>query len=122
MLLPRKASPVLRRRPVGQKSFAAANIALSMGALLCAMTGVFVLSAMLPNYLVDYLHLSAAQMGFVMSAIGFGGFVGQIGVPGLSDILGRKIMAILSFLGAAVLVRGFMESAPLLCFCLPCYS
>src|SRR6266550_979277 len=69
---------------------------------------VLSLSAMLPNYLVDYLHLSAAQMGFVMSAIGFGGFVGQIGVPGLSDILGRKIMAILSFLGAAVLVRVFM--------------
>src|ERR1700704_171915 len=96
--------------------FRSRNIVLSMGALLCAMTGVFVLSAMLPNYLVDYLHLSAAQMGFVMSAIGFGGFVGQIGVPGLSDILGRKIMAILSFLGAAVLVRVFMGVGATLMF------
>jgi MFS family permease len=56
--------------------FRSRNIVLSMCALLCAMTGVFVMSAMLPNYLVDYRHLSAAQMGFVMSAISFGGFVG----------------------------------------------
>jgi predicted MFS family arabinose efflux permease len=100
--------------------FRSRNIVLSMGALLCAMTGVFVLSAMLPNYLVDYLHLSAPQMGFVMSAIGFGGFVGQIGVPGLSDVAGRKIMAIASFLGAAILVRVFMGvgAAPVFLFSL----
>jgi predicted MFS family arabinose efflux permease len=100
--------------------FRSRNIALSMCALLCAMTGVFVLSAMVPSYLVDYLHLSAPQMGFVMSAIGFGGFVGQIGVPSLSDFLGRKIMAIVSFLGAAVLVRVFMGvgAAPAVLFAL----
>jgi MFS family permease len=73
-----------------------------MCALLCAMTGIFVLSAMLPNYLVDYLHLTGQQMGFVMSAIGFGGFLGQMVVSGLSDIFGRKIVAVLGFLGAAV--------------------
>ena len=72
------------------------------------MTGVFVLSAMLPNYLVDYLHLTAGQMGFVTSAIGFGGFLGQVGVPGLSDVLGRKLMAIVSFIGAAIFVRIFI--------------
>jgi predicted MFS family arabinose efflux permease len=84
------------------------NIGLCMAALLCAMTGVFVLSAMLPNYLVDYLHLTAGQMGFVTSAIGFGGFLGQVGVPGLSDVLGRKLMAIVSFIGAAIFVRIFI--------------
>jgi MFS family permease len=47
--------------------------------------------SMMPNYLVDYLHLTAPQMGFVMSAIGFGGFVGQFGIPGLSDLFGRRI-------------------------------
>jgi predicted MFS family arabinose efflux permease len=87
--------------------FRSRNIVLSMAALLCAMTGVFVLSAMVPNYLVDYLHLSPGQMGFVMSAIGFGGFVGQFGIPGLSDVFGRKIMAILSFIGAAILLFVF---------------
>jgi predicted MFS family arabinose efflux permease len=88
--------------------FRSRNIVLSMAALLCAMTGVFVLSAMVPNYLVDYLHLTPAQMGFVMSAIGFGGFVGQFGIPGLSDVFGRKIMAVLGFIGAAVLLRVFI--------------
>jgi predicted MFS family arabinose efflux permease len=87
--------------------FRSRNIVLSMAALLCAMTGVFVLSAMVPNYLVDYLHLSPGQMGFVMSAIGFGGFVGQFGIPGLSDVFGRKILAILSFVGAAILLFVF---------------
>jgi predicted MFS family arabinose efflux permease len=100
--------------------FRSRNIVVSMGALLCAMTGVFVLSAMLPNYLLDYLHLTVGQMGFVMSAIGFGGFVGQIGVPGLSDVLGRKIMAVASFVGAAVVVAVFIVTgaSPVLLFVL----
>ena len=84
--------------------FKSRNIVLSMAALLCAMTGVFVLSAMLPNYLVDYLKLTPQQMGFVTSALGFGGFVGQFGIPGLSDIFGRRVMAVVSFLGAAGMI------------------
>ena len=95
------------KKPRWIEIFHSRNIVVSMAALLCAMTGVFVLSAMLPSYLIDYLHLSPSQMGFVTSALGFGGFVGQFGVPGLSDIFGRKVMAIGSFLGAAVLIRVF---------------
>src|SRR6266849_364846 len=90
--------------------FRSRNIVLSMAALLCAMTGVFVLSAMVPNYLVDYLHLTPSQMGFVMSAIGFGGFVGQFGIPGLSDVFGRRIMAVVAFIGAAVFLRVFIST------------
>jgi MFS family permease len=84
--------------------FKSRNIVLSMGGLFCAMTCVFVLGAMVPNYLLDYLKLSPTQMGFVMSGLGFGGFVGQFGVPGLSDLFGRRVMAVLGFLGAAVFV------------------
>ena len=80
--------------------FRSRNIVLSMAALLCAMTGVFVLSAMVPNYLVDYPQLTPPQIGFVMSAISSDGFVGQFGIPGLSDVFGRKIMAIVGFVGA----------------------
>jgi MFS family permease len=47
-------------------------------------------------------------MGFVTSALGFGGFVGQFAVPGISDKLGRKLTAVLAFLGAAVTVWLFM--------------
>jgi len=84
------------------------NIVLCMLALMCAMACIFVLGGMLPNYLVDYLKLSQGQMGFVTSALGFGGFVGQFGVPGISDKLGRKPTAVLAFIGAAVTVWMFM--------------
>jgi len=84
------------------------NIVLCMVALMCAMACIFVLGGMLPNYLVDYLKLTQGQMGFVTSALGFGGFVGQFGVPGISDKLGRKPTAVLAFIGAAVTVWLFM--------------
>jgi MFS family permease len=84
--------------------FRSRNIVLSMCGLLCAMTCVFVLGAMVPNYLLDYLKLSPTQMGFVMSGLGFGGFVGQFAVPGLSDLFGRRVLAVFGFLGAAVFV------------------
>jgi predicted MFS family arabinose efflux permease len=69
------------------------NVPLSMIGLMCAMSGIFVLSAMAPNYLVDYLKLDLQQMGFVTSAIGFGGFLGQVVLPGASDVVGRKTIA-----------------------------
>jgi MFS family permease len=84
------------------------NIVVCMIALMCAMACIFVLGGMLPSYLVDYLKLSQTQMGFVVSALGFGGFVGQFGVPGISDKLGRRPTAVLSFIGAAVTVYLFM--------------
>ncbi len=84
------------------------NIVLCMLALMCAMACIFVLGGMLPNYLVDYLKLTQGQMGFVTSALGFGGFVGQFGVPGISDKLGRKPTAVLAFIGAAITVWRFM--------------
>ena len=78
------------------------NIVLGMLALFCAMSCVFVLSALVPTYLVEYLKLSPTQMGVVTSALGFGGFFGQFGVPGLSDVFGRKLMAVIGFVGSAV--------------------
>ncbi len=75
------------------KIFHQRNIVVSMFGLFCAMTCVFVLSGLMPNYLTDYLHLPTEQMGVVTSALGFGGFVGQFALPGLSDVLGRKIVA-----------------------------
>jgi MFS family permease len=83
------------------------NIVVCMVALLCAMSCVFVLSAMVPIYLVNVLGLTPAQMGVVTSAIGFGGFFGQFGWPGLSDKFGRKPLAILGFVGAAICVWWF---------------
>lgn len=83
------------------------NILVCMLALLCAMSCVFVLSAMVPVYLVSVLELTPTEMGVVTSAIGFGGFVGQFGWPGLSDRFGRKPLAILGFVMATVSVVWF---------------
>ena len=86
------------------------NVGLAMVGLLCAMTGIFVISAIMPNYLTDFLKLSPQQMGFVTSAIGFGGFLGQLGLPALSDLLGRRTVALASFALAAVFLWLFIHT------------
>lgn len=86
------------------------NILVCMLALLCAMACVFVLSAMVPVYLVNVLQLSAGEMSIVTSAIGFGGFFGQFGWPGLSDRFGRKPLAILGFAAATAAVWWFANT------------
>jgi MFS family permease len=86
------------------------NIVLSMIGLLCGMSCIFVLGAMIPNYLVDYLHLSGQQMGFVMSGLGFGGFIGGIVVPAMSDFIGRRSSSAIGFFLAAVLLYMFTRT------------
>jgi MFS family permease len=92
------------------KIFRHRNVPLSMASLLCAMTGIFVLSAVMPNYLVDYLKLSGTQMGFITSAIGFGGALGQFGLLTLSDYIGRRMATVLSFIIAAVFLWLFIHT------------
>lgn len=50
-------------------------------------------------------------MGFVVSAIGFGGFLGQFLVPAFSDWFGRRLSAVLSFLGSTIFIVLFANSA-----------
>jgi MFS family permease len=87
-----------------------------MLALFCAMSCIFVLGGLLPTYLTDApvmnKSLSPQQIGFIASALGFGGFVGQFGVPGISDMLGRRITAVLAFIGSAVTLYLFMQIGP----------
>jgi len=88
------------------------NIRLAMMGLLCAMCGIFVLSANTPIYLAEYLMLPPMQVGLVTSAIGFGGFVGLWMLPALSDIFGRRVMAILGFAGGVTFVYFFIALGP----------
>lgn len=94
------------------------NVLLSMLGIACAMTGIFVLSAMIPSYLVDYIKLSPKTMGTVTSALGFGGFFGEFLVPGISDLIGRRITAILAFVISAIFIWVFagVGKAPILLF------
>jgi MFS family permease len=78
------------------------NVLLNIACMFCMLTCLFVSSVMLPNYLTDYLHMGMQQMGFVMSAIGFGGFCGMVLMPTLSDRLGRKPVALLSCLATGL--------------------
>lgn len=78
------------------------NIPLNMVGMLCWLTCLIVLSALLPSYLIDYLHLSLEQMGYVLSAIGLGGTAGTLIMPALSDRYGRKPVMIACVLGAAM--------------------
>jgi len=86
------------------------NILVCMLALLCAMACVFVLGAMVPIYLTNALQLAPTDVGLVASALGFGGFLGQFGWPGLSDRFGRKPLAILGFVGATLAVWWFAST------------
>lgn len=88
------------------------NTALAMGALCCAMTGVFVLGALMLLCLTGYLMLDTQRMGLVVSAIGFGGFLGQFGLPGLSDVVGRRFASIVGFAGTAVMLYIFRGLGP----------
>jgi len=85
------------------------NVRLAMVGLLCAMCGIFVLSANTPIYLASYLKLAPMEVGLVTSAIGFGGFVGLWILPALSDVLGRRPMAVVGFVGGAAFVYLFMS-------------
>ncbi|MGU7782756.1 MFS transporter [Burkholderia sp. PU8-34] len=76
------------------------NVPLCFAGMLCWLTCLIVLSALLPNYLTDYLHLSLQQMGFVLSATGVGGTLGGLVMPTLSDRIGRKPVMIVCVLGA----------------------
>jgi predicted MFS family arabinose efflux permease len=97
-------------RPGIAELFSHRNVPLAMLTLMCAMGGIFVMGAMMPNYLTDYLHLSVQQMGFVTSAIGFGGAIGQFAMPTVSDFIGRKLATLLSYILAAVFTYLFTQA------------
>ncbi len=90
--------------------FSSRNIIVCMAMLVCAMSCVFVLGALVPVYLQVVLELSPAQMGVVASAVGFGGFLGQFGWPGLSDKIGRKPVCTMGFIGATICVYWFFQT------------
>ncbi|RKE76993.1 MFS transporter [Rhizobium sp. AG855] len=99
--------------PVGsgrwQEIFRYRNIPLNIANMFCWLTCLIVTSAMFPSYLIDYIHLDMLQMGFVLSAIGFGAAAGTIVMPTLSDRLGRKPVMLVSVIGAIVFLIGLIN-------------
>ncbi|MFJ7144425.1 MAG: MFS transporter [Pseudomonas protegens] len=85
-------------------AFKSGNVRLNILIMFCILTCQFVLCAMLPSYLTDHLHLETLSMAFVISAIGLGGFIGQLIIPGMSDRLGRKPVVSACFMTSSTLV------------------
>lgn len=88
------------------------NIPLNMIGMLGWLTCLMVTSALLPNYLTDYLHLTVQQMGYVLSAVGLGASVGTVVMPAISDRIGRKPVMIISALGAMGFLWLMMGAGP----------
>ena len=86
----------------------------------CALTSQVAFGALLPSYMVDGLHLPVTQMGFVVSATGFGGAAGNLVLPRLSDRIGRKAVVLITCAGTAAFTAAMMYSPadPVLLFVL----
>jgi MFS family permease len=84
--------------------------------LICAMGGIFVIAAMLMAYLTAPvgagLGLDPVTAGTIFSAVGFGGALGQFAMPALSDIIGRKVATLASYILAAVALYFFTQTGP----------
>jgi MFS family permease len=107
---PPPAGSTVVARPGFKDLFGHRNVPLAMLTLMCAMGGVFVMGAMMPSYLTDYLKLSLQDMGVVASAIGFGGAIGQFAMPTISDFIGRKLATLVSYILAAVFTYLFTQA------------
>jgi len=85
--------------------------------LICAMGGIFVIAAMLMGYLTapvetGGLGLDPVTAGNVFTAVGVGGCIGQFAMPALSDIVGRKLTTLASYILAAVFLYTFSQTGP----------
>lgn len=94
-------------------AFKSGNVSLNILIMFCILTCQFVLCAMLPSYLTDHMHLDTLSMAFVISAIGLGGCIGQLIIPGLSDRLGRKPVVSVCFMTSSTLVGLLIVSPPI---------
>jgi fucose permease len=88
------------------------NVPLAILSMLCWLSCNIVIAALFPSYLVDYLGLGMQQMGVVLSALGFGGAIGSLTLPLLSDRIGRKPVMLLSVGGALAALMALANTGP----------
>ena len=93
-----------------QDVFKFRNVPLGIVCQLCWLACIVVVAALFPNYLVDYLHLDLQSMGFILSALGFGGAIGSLLLPALSDKIGRKPVMLISVVGAFLAFWVFLRT------------
>jgi MFS family permease len=76
--------------PSWREAFQNRNVVFNTLGMFCWLSCLIVLSAFMPNYLVDHLKLSMDQMGITLAGLGVGSCFGMVILPALSDRLGRK--------------------------------
>lgn len=81
-------------------------------------TGLFVFSTFVALYLTQIVGLSLSTAGLIVSGWGFGGFLGMIAVPALSDRWGRKpiLVACATLYGVLMLAFALSHAGPLVMF------
>ncbi|MDY6982421.1 MAG: MFS transporter [Pseudomonadota bacterium] len=97
--------------------FAHRNAKIAPLTLICAMGGIFTLAALMMAYLTappvaGGLGLDALTAGTVFSAVGVGGCIGQFAMPALSDVIGRKISTLASYILAGIALFMFTQQGP----------
>ena len=71
-------------------------------------TGLFVFSTFVALYLTRVSGLPLDTAGFIISGWGFGGFLGMIAVPALSDRLGRRPLLVIAAACYGALMLSFV--------------
>jgi MFS family permease len=87
------------------------NVLLASLSLICAMSCIFVLGALVPSYLTDSRNFSITTMGLVMSAMGWGGFLGEVVILSVSDYIGRRLTTVIAFIGSLVFIWVFFHAS-----------
>jgi predicted MFS family arabinose efflux permease len=97
------------------KIFAHRNVTISVINMLCWISVSTLFVTLFPSYLTDYIGIPVTDIGFVLSAVGFGAAAGTITMPALSDFVGRKaIMLACSAIGALALTTLMFTHGPAL--------
>lgn len=91
----RKHPPEALKETSGEKLaqtsvFRYRNVPICSVVMFFLMSGIFTLSVYVAVYFTDCLGFPSGTAALVTSAVGFGGFIGQLVVPGLSDHFGRR--------------------------------
>lgn len=86
------------------------NIVINMMSMLCWIGCGITIAGFLPSYLVDYRHFTPAQMGTVMSTLGFGALFGAVSLSYLSDWIGRKPVILISSLCGILCIFGLINA------------
>ncbi len=89
-----KARPTSATRRHWRYVLRSRNLRVAVICEICCEAFILTLAVMLPSYFIRFLHYKPTDMGFVVSALGLGGVLGEFMVPWASDYLGRRFVAI----------------------------